>query len=164
MHGVWSTPCGPRADHTPDLAASRYSEGLMSLCLTGALESITGSVADRKRKVDTCLCQTPWANAEWELGHAKLVWRKVGQTMHSKTQQSGHFLLSWNYTNIMCLQDLHIFASEAAARSHCYSKSSFSAVPWHICGFASCKQSCKKSEVTASNIKPAQHEIYIFHT
>lgn len=34
--------------------------------------------------------------------------------MQSKIQQSGHFLLSGNYTNIKCLEDLHTFASETA--------------------------------------------------
>lgn len=139
MRVLWCAPCGQGAGRTPDLAVSLESGGPRPSVFDSGPRKHNWQGGSHKCETDTCLCQTLWASAEWVLQRAKLVWRKVGQTMQSKIQQSGHFLLSRNYTNIMFLQDLHIFANEIATRSHRYSKCSFSAVPWHICGFASYK-------------------------
>lgn len=108
---MWSAPCGQGEDHTPDLAVSLDSEGPRPSVFDCGPRKHNWQGGSEKCEVDTCLCQTLWV-----LQHAKLVWKKVGQTMRSKIQQSGHFLLSRNYTNTMCRQDLHIFANGIAYR------------------------------------------------
>lgn len=77
-------------------------------CLTAALESITGREAHRNVELDTCLCQTLWASAEWVLRRAKMVWRK--SRANNAIQNTTKWTFEQNYTNITCLQDLHRFA------------------------------------------------------
>lgn len=94
-----------RSLQADSLAVSLDGEGLIPLGLTVAPEQkkTKKNLAKDARgnvKLHTRICQTLWACAEWELQHAKLMWRKVGQTMNSKRQQSGCILMQSNYTNI----------------------------------------------------------------
>lgn len=88
-----------RSLQADSLAVSLDGEGLILLGLTMAPERVFGKDAHTNVNY-TRICQTLWACAEWELQHAKLMWRKVGQTMNCKRQQSGCILMQSNYTNI----------------------------------------------------------------
>lgn len=87
MHGVWSAPCG-------------YT--LLLWAWIARAPFLHGSRKHSRRFTEMWTRHVParqWAIAEWVLQHAKLVWRKLGQTVQSKIQQSGQ--QNRNYTNIV---------------------------------------------------------------